>query len=370
MGIQAKAAVARAPGAPWNLETVDIEDPRPDEVLVRIVGVGLCHTDLVFSAHLQVMKAPAIFGHEGAGIVERVGENVTKVAPGDHVVLTFNSCGHCPTCDEGLPGYCYSFPQLNNSGRRIDGSTGVNVAGEPASAHFFGQSSFGTHALANQRNVVPIDKDVPLELMGPLGCGIQTGAGSVINSLACHAGSSLLILGGGAVGLSAVLGGIVQGCSTIIVAEPKEARRNAALDLGATHVIDPLTTNLQEAVRAIVPAGVNYVFDTSGLKPVIEEAIGCTAPHAKIGFVGISSKLDDAIALPINVAMAKGLTVMGIIEGDADPDTFIPKMIALYRQGKFPFDKLITTYRLDEINQAIADQHSGKCIKPVMLPSE
>lgn len=368
MTTQAIAAVARIPSGPMAMEEIVIEDPRDDEVLVRIAGVGLCHTDLVFSAYMTIMKPPAVFGHEGSGVVERVGSAVTHVVPGDHVVLTFNSCGHCPTCDAGESAYCHSFGLLNNSGRRPDGSSGLSVNGEPASAHFFGQSSFATHALANARNVVRISKDVPLELMGPLGCGVQTGAGAILKSLACSAGSALLIIGGGAVGLSAVLGAVIAGCKTIIVAEPKAARRALALELGATHVVDPVSDDLQGVISQIVPGGLDYAFDTSGLKDVIAQAVPCMAPHAAIGLVGLTPKLDDALPVPINQIIARGLSIVGIIEGDAEPAQFIPEMIEHYRQGRFAFDKLIATYPLDQINQAIADQHAGKCVKPVMIP--
>lgn len=368
MSTPAKAAVARVPGGPLAIEPIEIEDPRPGEVLVRIAGVGLCHTDLVFGQHLQIMKPPAILGHEGSGVVERVGPGVSKVKLGDSVVLTFNSCGSCPRCDSGLPAYCFSFAPLNYGGQRPDGSSPLTAGGERASGNFFGQSSFASFALANERNVIPIDPSVPLELMGPLGCGVQTGAGAIINSLACREGSSLLILGGGAVGLSAVLGAVKQGCKTIIVVEPKSERRAMALELGATHVIDPAASALEEQLRQIAPLGVDYAFDTSGLKAVIQAALGCLASHASFGMVGVPPQVDDAITLPLNAIIAKGIKIVGIIEGDSNPDDFIPYLVKLYRDGRFPFDKLISIYRLDEINQAIEDQVSGKCIKPVMIP--
>ncbi|HEY2658331.1 MAG TPA: NAD(P)-dependent alcohol dehydrogenase [Caulobacteraceae bacterium] len=369
MSTQATAAVARIPAGAFSLEPVEIADPQPGEILVKIAGVGLCHTDLVFGARLQIMKPPAVLGHEGSGVVQSVGAGVTKVAKGDHVVLTFNSCGQCPRCVEGLPAYCFSFPKLNYAGARPDGSSAISIGDETASANFFGQSSFATHAMANERNVIPIARDVPIELMGPLGCGVQTGAGAIINSLACAKGSSLLVIGGGAVGLSAVLGAVVQGCATIIVVEPKASRRAMALELGATHVIDPIGADLPALVRAILPMGVDYAFDTSGLKDVISAAIGCLAPHAKFGLVGVPPQVDDLLTVPLNMMIGAGFSFIGIIEGDSDPDHFIPQLIDLYRAGRFPFDKLITTYRLDQINQAVSDQHAGLCIKPVMIPN-
>ncbi len=365
---EAVAAVARNPGGRWDIEDIQLDEPRSGEVLVRISGVGLCHTDLAFGGSLQIMKAPAVLGHEGSGIVERIGEGVTKVRPGDHVVLTFNSCGTCVRCEEGRPAYCIRFAQMNYAGCRSDGSHTLCVGDEPASANFFGQSSFASFALANERNVVAVDPELPIELLGPLGCGVQTGAGAIINSLACPSGSTLLILGAGAVGLSAVLGAVVQECQTIVVVEPREERRALAMELGATHVIDPADKDLAAVVRNIVPIGVDFAFDTTGRRDVIEGVIGALAPRATMGLVGIANPADDRLAISINQLVGAGHILMGIIEGDSLPDIFIPRMIELYKAGKLPFDRLISRYPLSQINEAIADQHSGKCVKAVMLP--
>jgi aryl-alcohol dehydrogenase len=367
MAHHATAAVARVPGGPFSLEAIQIEDPRPNEVLVRIKGVGLCHTDLAFAARLQIMKPPAVLGHEGAGVVEKVGSAVRSVQAGDHVVSTFDSCGACPRCTSGEPAYCASFAKLNFAGGRTDGSSTVQIGAERASANFFGQSSFATYALAHERNVIKIDRDVPIELMGPLGCGVQTGAGAIMRSLACRKNSSLLVLGAGAVGLSAVLGARIQECATIIVVEPKQARRDLALELGATHAIDPTGIDLASTVRKIVPAGVDYAFDTSGLKQVISAAIGCLGQHAKFGLVAIPPNIDDSLNIPITALVSGGFSFIGIMEGDSEPASFIPQMVALYRAGRFPFDRLLSPYKLQDINVAIADHLAGKCVKPVML---
>lgn len=368
MSCDAVGAVAWAPSRPWRVEPIRIDAPGRGEVLVRIAGTGLCHTDLVFAGSMKVMRAPAIFGHEGAGTVERVGPGVTKVKPGDRVVLTFNSCGECASCLADHPAYCTEFIRLNYSGCRADGSRGIHVGDDPAAAHFFGQSSFASHALAVERNVVVIGDDTPLELMGPLGCGVQTGAGSVINVFACPTGSTLLVVGGGAVGLSAVMAGVVRGCGAIILVEPKAARRTMALELGATHVIDPAAGDVAGQVRAIVPGGVEFAFDTSGIPAAIDSALQCLGVNGMLGLVGVAADGEDMVNLPINRSIGSGWTVKGIIEGDAVPDTFIPHLIDLYRAGRFPFDRLIRTYRLTEINQAIEDQLSGACIKPVLIP--
>jgi aryl-alcohol dehydrogenase len=364
--MQVTAAVARAADRDFTIETVTLDEPREDEILVRVVGVGLCHTDIVFKAS-GTIAPPAVLGHEGSGIVEKVGAKVKKVAAGDRVAMTFRSCGQCPRCAKGEPAYCHTMPMLNYAGVRTDGSKSLSKDGDAIAGNFFGQSSFATYALTYERNVVKVPEGVPLELMGPLGCGIQTGAGGVMRSLNAEKGSSILILGGGAVGLSAVMGAKIQGCSTIIVLEPHEARRKLALELGATHVIDPKAqTDFAAEVRKIVPIGVDYAFDTTGIPPVLQATMTCLGPHGVFGIVGIAP---PGTPMPgdLMTAVTFGHTVKGIIEGDSDPDVFIPEMIEHYRAGRLPFDKLIRTYPLSEINKAIADQHHGDCVKVVLL---
>ncbi len=361
------AAIVRENGSHFQIEEVDLEDPRDDEVLVKIVGVGVCHTDLVFreGAYLSM---PAVLGHEGAGIVERVGSAVTKVAPGDRVVLTFRSCGECTNCRHGQPAYCAQFGALNARGRRPDGSCAIHGdGGEELGCNFFGQSSFSQHALAYERNLVKVRTDAQLEMLGPLGCGVQTGAGGTMRTLACRAGSSILILGAGAVGMSALLGAVVQGCTTIIVSEPLESRRQLALELGATHVIDSRAGDLPLAVRAIVPGGVNYAFDTSGRGEVIVDAILSLATLGSIALVGIPEQRGSLLSVSMETIVARGLTIRGVVEGDSDPDTFIPQLIDLWLAGRFPMDRIISVYPLSDINEAVEDQLAGRCIKAVLL---
>ena len=367
--MQTTAAVAREAKGDFTIETVDVEPPRSGEVLVRVVGVGLCHTDIVFRDQFVPYPLPAVLGHEGAGIVEEVGEGVAGLAPGDKVVLGFSSCGHCARCDEGLPSYCREFPPLNYAGMRLeDGSKALSIAGSPVSSHFFGQSSFAGRAVVRARNVVKVeDPDAPLEILGPLGCGFQTGAGGVMRSMACPAGSSIAIVGGGPVGLAAVMGAKIQGCSTIVLIEPVQARRELALELGATHTIDP-AEGVAAALRAIHADGVDYAFDTSGRVDAIQSVLGALAPRGMLGLVGVPPSPGDA--LPINIAamITFGQRVIGIMEGDSDPQTFIPELIAAHRDGRFPFDRLVRTFPLAEINEAVAAQKRGDCVKVVLIP--
>lgn len=366
--MEAVAAVARSAGEGFAIETVNLDDPRDDEILVRILGVGLCHTDLAAQAGALGLPMPTVLGHEGSGIVERVGAAVMKVAPGDPVVLTFRSCGDCPNCRRGDPAYCHHSVLLNIAGARADGSAAIHSGGEACGCNFFGQSSFATHALAYERNVVKVDPAAPIELLGPLGCGVQTGVGAILRSLDCRAGSSLLILGGGSVGLSAVMGARLRGLAAAIVLEPVAARRDLALELGATHVFDPVETpDICAAVREILPAGVDYVFDTTGIPALQTAGMDCLAPKGAMGVVGMNPPGTPPPG-EMRAVMRAGLTIRGIIEGDSDPDSFIPEMVGWFLDGKLPFDRMITTYPLSAINEAVRDHKDGSCLKAVLLP--
>ncbi len=366
--METKAAVAYKGEPAFKMETVKLDSLRSDEILVRVKGVGLCHTDLVFKSGAAPYPFPAVFGHEGSGVVEAVGGDVTKVAPGDHVLMTFRSCGDCDRCDTGDAAYCRTMPNLNYAGRREDETSVYSNDAGPVSSNFFGQSSFAAHAVTYERNLVKVEKHLPIELLGPLGCGIQTGAGAVMRSLNAPAGSAMLITGGGSVGLSAVMGSVIQGCSTIILVEPMAKRRRLAMELGATHTIDPAATaDLAEAIRSIVPLGVDNALDTTGIPDVLNASLASLGSKGTLGLVGVAA---GGTPLPgeVNAVMALGQSVKGIIEGDSDPDVFLPELLKHYEQGRLPIEKLIKTFKLSQINEAIADQHSGGCVKAILLP--
>ena len=358
------AAVTECCGAPWTLQEVDLDEPRNDEVLVRMVAAGLCHTDTsVRDQHLPV-PLPAVLGHEGAGVVERVGPAVTELQPGDHVVLCMTACGKCPNCLRGMPMYCALSMPLNFAGRRLDGSATLVRGEAPISGGFFGQSSFGTYALASERNAVKVPKDVPLELLGPLGCGINTGAGTVINTLRPPVGSSIAIFGAGAVGLAGVMAARVVGCTTIIAIDVHAHRLALAKELGATHVIDASTTaDVVGAVRAI-GGGVQFALDTTAVVKVAQQAAECLLPLGRCTLVGVYPPGSE-VTLKID-SIFFGQTIGGAIEGDSVPKLFIPQLIELWRQGRFPFDRLIQFYRFEDINLAAAESASGKTLKPVL----
>jgi len=364
--MQVTAAVTPGPGEDFVLQQVELDEPRPDEILVRIAAVGVCHTDLVAREGAMPFSLPAVLGHEGAGVVERVGAEVRKVAAGDRVAITFRSCGRCDRCKSGNPAYCYTMPALNYIGMRPDGTKALRRDGEVVSSNFFGQSSFATYALAYETNVVRLPADIPFELAAPLGCGIQTGAGGVMLALGCSAGSSLLITGGGAVGLSAVMGAVLQGCGRIVVVEPHAARRALARELGATDVIDPAEApDLAAAVRSLLPQGVDFAFDTTGRPQVLADIMRALASKGVLGVVGIPPPGTPAPG-DLGTMLTFGQTVRGIIEGDSDPDRFLPQLIDHWRAGRLPLEKLVRTFPFDQINQAIAAQHHGDCVKVVL----
>lgn len=365
--MKVQAAVIREPGADFLLEEVFLDDPRPDEVLVRVCAVGICHTDVaVRDRHLST-PLPAVLGHEGSGIVARVGGDVDGLKVGDPVVMTFSSCGTCRQCRSGHPSYCESFRARNSGARRADGTCTIHDHRGEISSPFFGQSSFARFAVATARNTVRVPHDLPLKMLGPLGCGIQTGAGSVLNVFRCRPDTSILIAGGGSVGFGALMAAVIAGCSTIVVSEPLAARRRLATELGATHVLDPAEGGLVESLRSILPAGVDYALDTTGRSDVIAASIEALAIRGTLGLVGVPSASDGAFSVPTIPFMAGGKTVVGIVEGDADPATFIPEMIRYHREGRFPIDRLMRFYPFDQINRAIRDQSAGDCVKPVLV---
>jgi len=363
--MQTKAAVIRSPGGPFEIEELTLNEPADDQILVRIVATGMCHTDLTVRDQLMPLPLPVVLGHEGAGIVEKIGRNIKKVVPGDHVVLSYSTCGLCYNCLAGEHLSCeQSFP-MNFGGRLADGKCSLHAGEEGIGSNFFGQSSFANFALSYERNTVKVTKDVPLELLGPLGCGIQTGAGSVLNALNPPPGSSIAIFGSGAVGLSAVMGAVVAGCTTIIAVDIKDNRLELAKELGATQTINAENEDFTRIIQSLADGkGIKYILETSGNEKVLEQALWCLAMGGVAGIVGAPAM---GATLNLNIAhMLMNRTLRGIIEGESNSDIFIPALIELYQQGRFPFDKLIKFYKLDEINQAAADSESGVTLKPVI----
>src|SRR6185437_5659327 len=359
-----EAAVVRKEGGEFAIESLQLGSPKSDEVVVKIAGVGVCHTDLVYRDRFFPVPLPCVFGHEGSGVVETVGSAVTRVKPGDHVVLSFSSCQECPSCIAGKPAYCHQLYQHNFLGTRTDGSSAWSVDDELVHGHFFAQSSFGTYALASERNTVKVRQDAPLWLLGPLGCGVQTGAGAVINSLQPKAGSSLAVFGAGTVGLSAVMAARLCGCAVIVAIDPVASRRELAQELGATHVVDPKAENPVQKIQSLTQGGVMYSLECTGLPAVVRQAVESLTLTGTCGVMGVS-RLGTEMKLDMN-SILFGRAVRGIIEGDSVPQEFIPRLIELHLQGRFPFDKLITPFPFSDIQRAVEASEHGKVVKAVL----
>jgi aryl-alcohol dehydrogenase len=352
-----QAAVLRRPGGPLRIESLELEGPREDEVLVRLKASGICHTDIDFCDDWD--GPPVVLGHEGAGVVEQAGAHLKEVKPGDHVALSYQSCGQCRQCRGGRPTGCERFWEANFGFARLDGSNALERSG--VRGHFFGQSSFATHTLATARNLVKVPEDLPLELLAPLGCGFQTGAGTVMNSLKVPTGAGIAVFGTGAVGLAAVMAARLVGASPIIGVDINPMRLELALELGATDAICNLHEDVVSRIAGITGGGIDYVLENTGDPGMHQVAIQVLNPRGTVALIANPGRAGS---------LTGGRKALGIIQGDAVPQTFIPQLIRLYQAGQFPFDRLVKFYDFKEINQAMADARHGDTIKPVMRISK
>ncbi len=368
-----KAAVLEARGGPFRLARVLLPPPGPGEILVRVAACGICHTDLVVRAHDFGTPVPIVLGHEGAGVVETVGAGVEGLAPGDRVVLSFDSCGACPSCASGAPAYCAEFLPRNFAGLGPGGTPPYAFPdGRPLHGRFFGQSSFATHALASARNAVKIPEALPFRLAAPLGCSLQTGAGAVVNSAGARPGESLLVLGAGAVGLAAVMAGADLGLAPLVAVDRIAARCALARALGATHALAG-GPGLAEALAAAAPAappgaGASFdiVIDTTGAPDLIALGQAVLAPRGRMVLLALPP---PGTTVPLDPGrMLAGRVLRGAIEGDSDPQRFVPWLAARVLSGRFPVERLVRTYPLAAIEEAAADMAAGRTVKPVLLP--
>lgn len=358
------AAVARNPGK-LRIETLTLDDPRENEILVRLVATGICHTDLSAIGLTLPARLPMVPGHEGAGIVQAVGSGVTRVAPGDHVVMTYDYCGSCRACRDHQHTYCHHAVERCFIGDRPDGSATLQSALGPVHGSFFGQSSLATYALCYDRNVVKVRRDAPLELLGPLACGVQTGAGAALNALAVGADTDFAIFGAGAVGLSAVMAAKVAGAPKIICVDISDDRLTLARELGATHTFNSRNGDAVEYIRTITEGGVLRSLDTSGVPEVMQHALLATAPRGACGWL---AGVDPALEVPINPTfLLAGRRVQGIIEGEShDAEAFIGRLIDLFMDGKFPFDRLCRFFDFKDLDAALRAAHDGSVVKPII----
>jgi len=369
MACSAKAAVLKQYSEELHIQPIEVSEPRDDEVLVEINACGVCHTDLIILEGRLSTPLPVVLGHEGAGTVVSVGSLVTHVQPGDAVILSYSSCGSCRSCDHKEPAYCRDFMQLNFGVQRTDGSTGFSSNGRPLHSHFFGQSAFSTHVLTPVRNVVKAPLDISLETLAPLGCGIQTGAGAVLNELEVRPHSSILVMGAGALGLSAIMAAGICKAEKIVALDLSEDRLALAKELGATHIIKTDGRSVSDLTSRLGIDAYDYILDTTGVPDLVNQAASLLDVRGALGVCAAYPHEVD-LQMELSSLMIGGRRVLGIVEGNSVPQTFIPELIDYYRDGKFPFDRLIEFFEFDDINLAFDACKSGKVIKPVIRISQ
>jgi aryl-alcohol dehydrogenase len=365
IGRDTVAAVAIFPGAGFELRRPVLGEPREDEVLVRIEAVGICHTDLSVAEGKFGTPFPIVVGHEGTGTVEAVGAAVRHIAPGDRVSLSFDYCGHCRNCRDGRPAYCYENWPRNFGGGRADGSTSLELDGEPIHSHFLGQSSFAEYSICPEHCATRIESDIPAVLLAPIGCGVQTGAGAVLNVLRPEPRDGVAIFGLGAVGLSAVMAAAIRGCETIVAVDPNPERRRLAAELGATLAVDPTDEDPLEAIRGLAPDGLQFSVEMSGVPAVLQQAISALAPGGTCGLVG-APPVGTRFSLDVHEILSFGRRLQGIVLGDAVPQSFLPELVSYWEAGRLPVEKMVESFPFARIDEAIEAARSGRVVKPVL----
>lgn len=363
------AYVVNGINEPFNRETLELAGPGPGEVLVRNVATGVCHTDLNTQSGDMPLPLPGVLGHEGSGVVEAIGQGVTEVLPGDHVIMGWPYCGSCRNCIRGEHRYCLNIGAELLSGVRMHGPDAGSSAysrtdGTSLSGHFFGQSSFATYSLTRASAVVKVDSEIDLALLGPLACGITTGAGAVLNTAKPQPGESIVIIGAGAVGLAAIMAARNTPATTIIAMDLQESRLKLARELGATHTVNTRENSIVDAVNEICGGPADYVLDCTGSIRVIEQAADAVGLLGTLILVG-GAPAEAKFSLD-HMRTLFGKTVVGTLGGSSNSRTLIPALIDLYKQGRFPFDRLVTFYDFDDLDKAIDDAHEGGTIKAVL----
>lgn len=363
MEYTATAAVLHGAGSPFVLETVQLDALRPDEVLVRVAASGICHTDLMAR---DLLPSPAVLGHEGCGVIEATGRAVSELRAGDWVVMSYAWCGTCTHCRQGQPYTCESNLPLNFSGRRQDGSATLRLGGQPVSAAFFQQSSFATRAITLARDVVKVPPGSPPELLAALPCGVMTGAGAVLNALQVRAGEGLAVFGAGAVGLSAIMAARIVGAHPIVAIDIHPQRLELARELGATLALNATDPDVAARLHALAPRGLPYAVETSGSERAFSDALDCLGLGGTCAYVTVPGR---GANIPFNPEkfFLKAARMQGVFLGSAVPAVFLPRLLAWQQQGRFPFERLVRTYGLADINRAVADAAGGVTVKPVLM---
>lgn len=361
-----KAAVVREPGK-LAVEELNLAEPGMGEVRVKLVASGVCHTDASVMNLQAPTEFPIVLGHEGVGIVDKVGEGVKSLQPGDHVIMSFPSCGHCENCYEGRPYACDHSTELFFFGIYDDGTKRITDDAGKAVGSLFGQGSLADYCIVAERTAVKVDPEVELKALCSLGCGVQTGAGAVLLRMEPKPGDSIVVFGCGAVGISAIMAAKLAGCGTIIGVDVVPSRLDLAMECGATHVINGREfEDVAAEIRRLTDGkGVKFALEASGVAALITTMLESMSREGLAVMVSMA-------AGPVNIDVTRlfvgpCVTFAGLVEGASNPQTFIPRLVEYYKKGQLPVDKLCKYYTFDEVDKAFEDSHNGSAIKPVVV---
>jgi len=355
-----KAAVCREFGKPLVIEDIEIAAPRPGEIKVKLAACAICHSDIHFIEGAWGGRLPAVYGHEAAGVVDTVGPGVTRVKPGDHVVVTLvRSCGHCHYCAQGNLVQCEgTFPDSKGLLTSKDGAP---------ITHGLHTGAFAEYAVVDASQAVAIPEDVPFASASLLACGVITGFGAVVNTAALPTGTHVAVIGTGGVGLNCIQAASLRGARRIIAVDLSDEKLTAAKQFGATHGVNPGRTDAAAAIRELTDGrGVDYAFVAVGAKPAIEQAFKYLSKAGTVVIVGMPESGVTTAFDPTDFAYA-GQRVLGSRMGSTRLDVDVPALVDLYRQGRLKLDELISgRYPLTEINEAIASVTRGEALRNVI----
>ncbi|MDO8699799.1 MAG: zinc-dependent alcohol dehydrogenase family protein [Rhodoferax sp.] len=373
--MKVRAAVLTRTGAPapyaesrpLEITEVELAPPGPGEVLVRVVAAGLCHSDLSIINGDRPRRMPIVLGHEAAGIVEALGEGVTDLEPGDHVILVFvPSCGHCAPCAEGRPVLCDPAAAANAAGTLLGGGRRLSYQGESID-HFVGVSAFAEYAVLSRRGVQKIDRELPLEIAALFGCAVMTGVGAVVNTAQVRPGQSVAVIGLGGVGLSALMGALAAGASRVVAVDLADDKLVLARDLGATDVINAGSDQAIEQLRELTGGGVDHALEMVGSAKALEFAYKVTRRGGTTVTVGLPASSQNLMT-PVWHLVAEERTLKGSYLGSCVPRRDIGRFVSLYRNGRLPVDKLLTgRLKLEDINEGFDRLHRGEAIRQIIL---
>jgi len=356
-----------ATSKPLKITTVDLAPPGYAEVLIKVAAAGLCHSDLSVINGDRPRPMPMALGHEAAGIVHKLGEGVSDLKVGDHVVVVFvPSCGHCAPCAEGRPALCEPGAAANGAGTLLSGARRLTRDGAPLN-HHLGCSVFAEYATVSRHSIVKIDPSIPLDHAALFGCAVLTGVGAVVNTAKVSFGSSVAVIGLGGVGLAALIGAKAAGARQIIAVDLSADKLQQAILLGATHTVNAGTSDASEQIRSMSAGGVEYAFEFAGSIRALELAYKIT----RRGGMTVTAGLPPSTAvlpLPAVSLVAEERTLKGSYIGTCVPSRDIPRFVDLFSQGRLPVDKLLTgRLKLDEINLGFDLLHEGKAIRQVVV---